>query len=189
MKAKSISLLFLMMLNVINCSSQLNPVFSDNELKGYYGISSGYSSIGAYCVGMKYTITKKHNCFSAILQYNSQVGNIKMGFLTPVFYNDKFYEFALVYGRSYQNGILLLEADLGPSGFVNIQKSIAYSSGYISSYYPIKKSYSGIGLFTQGSINLMVSKRFLIGIKTNLNLNDVHINGTVQIQFVFKMFD
>lgn len=189
MKERSMFLLFVLMLNGFNCSSQIKQVFSDNELKSYYGISSGYSSIGAYCVAMEYTITKKHNCFSAVLQYNSQVGNAKMGFLTPVFYNDKFYEFALLYGRSYQKNRILLEADLGPVGYVYNKKAIGYSSGYISSYYPIKKSYSGIGLFIQGSLNFMLSKKFFFGIKTNLNLNDVHINGTVQMQFVFRMFD
>lgn len=151
--------------------SQHYPNYDDSVFRGSYGLSIGYNSFKGVSIGMEYALKYKKNNFGVLIQLNSEINQKTQGYLTPVFYNDKFYEIALYYGRLIQVKRVLFEADLGPSLYLYKDKSLAFSGGFLSTAYSKSSRSSGVGLHGKFAIDYFLSKQILLGIYAGGNLN------------------
>lgn len=168
-------------------SSESNAQFSldmnDGKWRGRFNMVMGTNTFRGYTVGFMYGACKKNNNYSAFIQLNSEVGQNASGFIGPVFYNDKLYEFGLVYGRSYQLQRLHLEVDLGPAFTIYKDKEVGYSSGYLSTATSESRTVNSLGLHIKAQLELFVSKGFTIGLQGGINLNNAFINSFGGLQF------
>jgi hypothetical protein len=155
--------------------AQFTHDFNDGELRGKYSILIGTNTFAGYTLGMEYSLGVKHNNFTAGILMHSEVGKNTSGFITPVFYNDKFYEFNLMYGRSFQKNRLFFGVDLGPSFFIYKDKSLGTSSGYLTTNESTSETQKSIGLHVKSSLDLFVSRNSSLGIQLGVNLNSYQL--------------
>lgn len=97
----------------------------------------------------------------------TQVGNIAKGFIIPEFYNDKYYDVAVLYGRLFQFNRLLIEVDAGGNYYLYKDKWLeqVQSTGYIQldHYKTVTTSYKGIGFISNGSVSFIISQKVMVG--------------------------
>jgi hypothetical protein len=163
--------------------AQFSLDVNDGKWRGKFNMVMGTNTFRGYTVGFMYGACKKNNNYSAFIQLNSEVGQNTAGFIAPVYYNDKLYEFGLLYGRSYQHQRLLLEVDLGPAFTIYKDKEVGYSSGYLSTAFSESRTVNSLGLHIKARMELFVSKGFALGLQGGTNLNNAFINSFGGLQF------
>lgn len=151
--------------------SQYFPNLSDTLFRGAFGLSSGYSSMAGYAIGMEYSMKFRSNNIGATLQMNSEIYQSASGFITPVYYNDKFYELALYYGRLIQVNRIVFQADVGPSFYIFKDKSLAQSGGMINTNVSTSVTSKSVGLFGKITVDCFLSKTVLLGLYLGGNVN------------------
>lgn len=164
------------------------PDYPDGKWRGIYSMSVGYPAFHGFAIGMDYSFNKNNNRYLLMMNFNTQVGNRErdgLGF--QVFANDKFYEIALLYGRSFQKNRFLFSIDAGPGAYFYRDKSFRYHEGFFSGYGTTIHDYSGVGLSLQVGASHIVSSRFNLGLKCNANINTDYNNLALQgtVGFVF----
>lgn len=152
--------------------------FRDSSWRMQSNFTAGVSSFEGYSIGLGFGISKKLNNIELSAGLDSQIGNVKHGYIFPAPYNDKFYHIDLMYGRIFQRKRFVTCFNAGFNYYHYIDKFVYYQSyefiggGYVSD----ARSYNGIGLLVSPSVGLVLNKNNVLLIEGNYYWNvDVSI--------------
>ncbi len=138
----------------------------------------------AYC---SLTFEKKLNVVTLSAFHGSESGKKIPGFFSSQRYNDKFSEFALMYGRAYMPWEWFrMAGSIGGSKYYYVNKDIGpRSSGFFSMPTITSKYYEGWGLSLKGSILFVCGEEFGLGIDLIGNMNSDNTLGAALLTLSF----
>jgi hypothetical protein len=144
-------------------------------------IGLGTSSLTGFSVYAAFTVERKNNEFTLRGNFNRQIGHSTSGFIFKTRTNDRFSDWALLYGRSFRyKHENYFSFALGPSLYSYVDKAPGSKFGYIQ-----YTQASGLGLALQGRIINMLNENTGIGVGLFGNLNSDYLLAGFSINFIF----
>jgi hypothetical protein len=145
-----------------------------------FSIGAGTATLPSFFYGYSlyssFSFERKHNEFSLRWNFNRQYGNRVPSFILSQPCNDKFRDFALLYGRTFRKNIFFTSASLGLGyyKYTNrwVETVVPPSNSWVSDSYVIKeKIIKNIGIATQAEILFIIDDNTGIGLSFFGNIN------------------
>ena len=139
--------LFLFSLAIHPIKGQTDEPKPSNFFMGHLG--GGTSSIEGWSVVCAFSYERKNNEFTIRGIYNNQIGHRQVDFLGFDYYNDRFANAAVLYGRTYRKKIFFASVSVGPSLYKYTDKFLVrdtITNNWLNNDYAVnQKQCSGIG--------------------------------------------